>query len=91
MLTHDLQSKYKNRRELDYVECRKFQTCQSWGQIQEIAHRLKGSAPSYNYWDLAEIAISIEGAIKEKNYQKVDEELGKFLTWLHQSVSTHFF
>jgi signal transduction histidine kinase/DNA-binding response OmpR family regulator len=55
-----------------------------WSQIQQIIHKIKGSAGSYGYTYLSELAVSVEHNIEQQSWPQAQKSLAEMQDYMQQ-------
>ena len=79
----DLVPRYLNNREADLAFARRLLADGDYWLLAGMAHRIKGSAASYGFHALGEIAQAIGAAANARDADAVDARLHDFDVFIH--------
>lgn len=82
-----LAQNYLRRRQLDLGELEKALLQQDFELCQEIGHRLKGSAKTFGFEDLAELASELEEDALKEDASSLERDVDKFKTWVSKYIN----
>ena len=70
-------------------ELRQAQEKSDWDSIKSVLHQLKGMGTSFGFPRITELAVSIEGNLRNKNKKQSINELSQLLIYMDVVTSSH--
>lgn len=83
----ELAQNYLRRRVSDLEHLERALMISDYRVCESIAHRLKGSAKSFGFEDLAHLATALEKNAKEENMDSLASNVDDFKTWVNKYIN----
>jgi HPt (histidine-containing phosphotransfer) domain-containing protein len=80
LMTPERKERYLSRRQEDLTACWAALRESDFKALQDVAHKVKGTARSFGFNDLEAIAVKLEEQAIEKNEKEIADLLQKFDT-----------
>lgn len=85
----DLVPAYLENRANEHVLFTRFVDMADFEKIQNLAHKIRGTAGAYGFKELSVIAATVESLAKQKDVEKIRFELDHFKQYLESIELTH--
>lgn len=86
-IPQELAQRYLRRRLEDLEILEKALMTHDFRICEEIGHRLRGSAQTYGFHDLAELGESLEKAATKEDETSLVEEVNSFRIWIDKYIN----